>query len=151
MNIKRVFLLLVISVIGFTHCKNKSNEPSPTMTSSGFLTVSGTTETLSVSYNNSKPYQITGTASTGIYTSLAASFPNGQPNAGFAVTFPSTNLNLFIYNSSNGSQYNATSGSATIQVSSTFTTTINFTNVTFTSSQNSSQTFVASGQMINVN
>jgi hypothetical protein len=149
MNKLFLLLLLITSMIGFTNCKNKSNDPSPT--SSGFLTVSGTTETLSVTYNNSKPYQITGTAATGIYTSLAASFPNGQPNAGFTVTFPSTNLNLFIYNSSNGSQYNATSGSATIQVSSSFTTTINFTNVTFTSSQNSSQTFTASGQMVNVN
>ena len=138
-------------MIGFTHCKKKSTDPGPTAISSGLLTVSGTTETLSVTYNNSKPYQITGVASTGIYTSLSASFPNGQPNAGFSVTFPSSSLNLFIYNSSNGSEYNATSGSATILVSSTFTTTINFTNVTFTSSQNSSQTFIASGQMINVN
>jgi|GEM_PF-4901744 hypothetical protein len=146
-----VLSYLLISFLIIIGCKSKSNTPSPSESSSGYLTISGVTENLTVTYNNSQPYQITGAASTGIYASLAASFQNGQPATGFTVTFPSSNPNLLIYNNTNGAQYNATSGSAIIQVSSSFTTTITFMNVTFTSSQNSNQTIVATGQLINVN
>ena len=145
------FLYTLILFISITGCHKKSDTPSPSQSSSGYLTISGVTENLTVTYNNSQPYQITGAASTGIYASLAASFQNGQPATGFTVTFPSSNPNLLIYNNTNGAQYNATSGSAIIQVSSSFTTTITFMNVTFTSSQNSNQTIVATGQLINVN
>ncbi len=150
-------LSIIISCVILIRCNPNSPSPTPSSVTSpnvGVISTAGLSENLTVTLSTTSGYEISGYGSNGSFNSVNVLFSSEQPKLSSTVTLSGTNTNPSIYlQNSNGVDYQATSGTASIVTATSTSTspsiTVSFSNVIFTSPSNGN-TITGSGQLVYV-
>lgn len=158
---KILFISSAFCMLIFTNCKKKE-DPAPvnitvpgsiigecttgSSVKSGTLTIASESQKFDVLvFENPNNYALSGTTTTGNYSTFSATLLDGKPTTGQTIDFNTEQQILSISIGNSKTHYDATSGTATITVNGN-KVTVSFMNLTFTAADASADV-IASGSI----